>query len=523
MFDRTIIDILEDQAQKSPDTTFIKFCDQIDSDLSFSATWVLANRWAQLLGGNVAAGRTVLIGLPNSADFVGAFFGCLLAGLVPAPCVPRGKRDLLSYVTDIGRRAKVVEAAVLVGEDKSLPLSELLLLDASDLPQSEPHHRRQPHPRAALQQFTSGTGGRLKAVELSHEALVYQAAELSGVLGANPALDRAFSWLPWFHDMGLFGFLLAPAYSGVTTCIVRTETFARRPAVWMEAISHERATITAGPPSAYVLAARIAERRPNTNINLGCIRVALLGAERITPTAIEHINRGFGPIGLRPQALLCAYGMAEVGVAVSVSPPERGPLLATTGSAGAPVSCGPAIPSTRIRVVDQAGDDVADCETGRILVRSPSLLTRYLTQDGQLYPLDADGWLPTNDLGHLENDELYVHGRCDDMIIVGGEKYPPEAFEDAVATSGIAFGEVAAVSFFDERAGSDRVLIIAESRFRDSERGEIKGAIRDALAAKQLPFAEVLLVKPKTIRRTANGKMQREQCRQLALESLVHE
>lgn len=522
MIAETIADILRAQADARPDAGFLHFHDGSGQVLSFAGTWQLASRWADLFAISVPRGRTVLLALPNSSDFAGAFFGSLIAGLVPAPCVPPNGRDPARFAEDIAARARLTDAAALVVPDRTAGAGDLIVLSARDLPASAPDRSPLVSDAPALRQFSSGTSTSLKAIELSHAALTYQARSLCHGLRADPARDVALSWLPWFHDMGLFGFLLAPTCAGVPAHILPTESFARRPGLWLEAVTRERATITAGPPSAFLMAGRIAERRNCAGLDLSGLRVALVGAERVMPSACARIVESLTPARLSPHALLCAYGLAEVGVTVTLSDPGS-PVRESIAldQAHTSLGCGTALPGTEIKIAGPAGTELEDGRTGQILIRSPSLLTRYLTADGPVDPRGPDGWFPTRDVGHIEAGTLFVQGRSDDMIVIGGTKYAPEEFEEAARACGIALGEVAAISFPDERLGTDRAMVIVEV-ISAAHSGELAiKAVRQSLAARQLPLAEILVVDPRTIERTANGKLRRSQCRQMVQERYV--
>ena len=197
-----------------------------------------------------------------------------------------------------------------------------VVLTADDLPADAPDADGFPgtDPEAlGLIQFSSGTAGAAKAVELTHRALLAQVAVLNAAIGSGPT-DRALSWLPFFHDMGLVGFLLAPAYVGTSVTILRTEAFLRNPRSWPRALARFGATVTGGPPSAYGLVARFVREAERGQLDLSSVRLALVGAETIEPAVLRAFADTFEPSGLRYETLTPAYGLAENALAVTMSP-----------------------------------------------------------------------------------------------------------------------------------------------------------------------------------------------------------
>src|SRR5262249_46076391 len=126
-----------------------------------------------------------------------------------------------------------------------------------------------------LLQFTSGTSGNAKVVQLSHAALLAQARNISITLAVDHDTDSGLSWLPVFHDMGIIGFLLTPLYRSIPLTLLQTEDFMLRPSLWIRALSDFCATITAGPPSAYALCARHLKGPEIAQYDLSHVRLAI--------------------------------------------------------------------------------------------------------------------------------------------------------------------------------------------------------------------------------------------------------
>jgi fatty-acyl-CoA synthase len=530
---RTVGEMLCRQAQAIPDRPFARFePGSGDADLSYGDTCRLAFRWAHLFdAAGLTPSQAVLIALPNGPDFVGAFFGAMLVGLVPAPSMPRRLTDAQAYQDFLATRAASIDAAALVVDpaDAIAGPAGLRVITRDALDANADHRAPTLRDGPALYQFTSGTSGGAKAVVLTDQALLFQTRAIARALRAVPD-DVGVSWLPLFHDMGLFGFLLTPASTGASICLLRAETFARRPRIWFETISRLRGTVTSGPPSAYVLAARCA--RPG--LDLRSLRAAIVGAERIMPAALRAVHTALSPFGLSWSALTPAYGMAEVGAAATMAAPSSGARwetidasrMQTTGEARVVsgeghevVCCGAPLESTVIRIVDDRGRVLADRRVGHITLKSPSQTTGHVVDRTLQRDSLRDGWLLTGDQGYVADGELFVTGRMRDLLVVAGEKFVPEQFEQAAAdVEGVRSGRVVAVGHVSRQTGAEQVALLVETMLHDEPaRQQLTIDIRQSLSRRSLPVSDVILVPPKTIERTPNGKLPRARYQQRLL------
>lgn len=532
--------MLCERAQAHPERPFTRFDRQTsDVDLTYGEAWALACRWAALFKSfGFSAGRKVLLALPNGADFVGAFFGASLAGLVPAPSIPRRAMDLSVFASVLSDRVHSIDAAAVVTSPESglqdVPVSIPVLI-SSLLPETAPDYSPPVDSTVpGLLQFTSATSGHSKAVQLSQEALLFQASNIAVALNVDPLVDLGVSWLPLFHDMGLVGFLVTPLAAGMPVFLLRTEAFASRPTIWMATISRERGTHTSGPPSAYALASRFAQRSTGSALDLSSLRIALIGGERIMPGILNTIHAGLGPAGLSWSSLMPAYGMAEVGLAATITPAGRGPhseqldtkrlqqhseaVLVQEGGHGV-VGCGVPLASTSIQVVDDEGQSLPERCIGQIMIKSPSVMMGHL-QEGKIdTSCIRSGWLSTGDRGYLSSGELFVTGRVGELLHIGGAKYLPEEFEEAVVTvEGVRNGRVVAVGGYSEETSTETPTLIIETVLTDPEsRTKCVMGIRHQLMLRSLPVGNVVFVPPKTIERTPNGKLPRARFRERLL------
>ncbi len=274
-------------------------------------------------------------------------------------------------------------------------------------------------------------------------------------------------------------------------------------------------------------------------LDLSSWRQALNGAEAISAATMTAFSRRYARYGLREDAMLPVYGLAECAVGLAFSPLGRGPridvidrqLLAREGRAvvapaGVPdeatrsvVACGVPLPRHELRVVDDARRELPERVEGHVQFRGPSATAGYWRNNEETARLiGADGWLASGDRGYLVGGELYLTGRVKDIIIRAGRNIYPAELEDAIgALDGIRKGHVAVFGSPDPVSGTERVVVLAETRKRNAEsRAALEAAIK-ALAADLIatPPEVVVLAPPNTVLRTSSGKIRRGACRAL--------
>jgi 1-acyl-sn-glycerol-3-phosphate acyltransferase len=223
------------------------------------------------------------------------------------------------------------------------------------------------------------------------------------------------------------------------------------------------------------------------------------------------------------------YGLAECAVALALTPLGRGPRIdraRTRAAAGAVerVSCGTPLPGHEIRIVDDSGREVGDRDEGRIEFRGPSATSGYFRDPANTAALYHGTWLDTGDLGYIAEGELYVTGRIKDIIIRAGRNLHPEEIEAVVGDiAAVRKGRVAVFPSADARTGTERLVVLAETRLRDPEpRTALVAEIGQAVAdVAELPPDEVVLAPPGTVLKTANGKIRRAACRALYEEGRI--
>ncbi len=381
--------------------------------------------------------------------------------------------------------------------------------------------------------------------------------------------DVGVSWLPLYHDMGLIGAWLAMLYFGVPVVILSPIAFLTRPERWLLALHKYRATITAAPNFAYELAVRKVADSDIEGLDLSNLRAALNGAEPVNAETLDRFAARFSSYGFRRQAMTPVYGLAEASLAVSLPPMGRGPQVdriarepfaregravpvassvnssvnsganSTDASVLSFVSVGRAVPNHEVRIVDDDGREAPERQEGKLWFRGPSTTQGYFRNpeaSAALFPLgppgapnhgigDVSGWLDSGDRAYRAGDELFITGRVKDIILKAGRNfYPHEIEEVAGRVEGVRKGCVAAFGVPDAASGTERLVVVAETRERGSaERARINAALTEKVsAAVGLPPDVVELVHPHAIPKTSSGKLRRSQTRQSYLDGTLH-
>lgn len=483
-------------------------------------------RAAALAGRGLTRGDRVVMVANNNEQYLATLLAALLLGLVPCAVAPPPMPSRAESAGVQHLRAAigvVAPAMVLAAERNAVPHPGVVHYEelssgtgAEFLPQPAPDPTDLHHI-----QLTSGSTSAPKAVALSHGSVAHNIATVSASMATVRDTGGLFSWLPMYHDMGLIQVLGALIYGG-RVGLMAPLGFLRDPLSWMRNMTHHRSSVTAGPTFAYRAATDSLGRAGGARdgIDLSELRHAYIGAEPISLSTLRTFTESFAPCGLRADALIPSYGMAESVLATTIAcdlapdgPRNFGRVRAVQAdTAGTPlVACGKPIDGMRIRIVDSDGAELADGVTGEVQIAGPSLMAGYLGPDGRVVAR-AREWHETGDRGSVCTGELYVIGRSKEMLIVRGRNLPPYDVERSMsALQRVGPGQAVVFSAPDDGRGREvLVAVIATGSVDPDEHREIRA---DVLARVREDFGfsldEVVLVPKTAIPRTTSGKTQR--------------
>jgi len=507
------------------------------------------------------AHRLLALGLPRGSrmvlvaetcpDFVRFFYACQLAGLTPVPvpaAVHLGGRE--AYVRQLRRLIQSSTPKLAMAPPdylnmlrcacEGLPVEHIG--DAEHFDQvtvnaDSPLQPLQPDELAYLQ-YTSGSTQFPRGVMIKQSAVMHN---LKGILEhglAMGATDRCVSWLPFYHDMGLVGLLLAPMATQRSVDYIGTRDFAMRPRLWLNIMSQTGGTVSFSPPFGYELCARRVRESDIERLDLSAWRVAGVGAETIRPSSLQNFATALQPAGFNANAFLACYGMAEVSLAISFAPMGREVIIDSVDAdhlgkhqlarrvdveaetsqsirVNHFVRCGHSLPGMEVQIRDEHGQVVADRHCGTIYVRGPSLMTGYLDQPEITAKVMNDGWLNTGDMGYMIEDEIIITGRQKDMIIINGRNIWPQDLEYIAERQPEIRPEDASAFAVIENDKREFAVMVVQCRQADpAVRNDLAERLRAAVHAEMGIECRIDLVPPHTLPRTSSGKLSRSGAKQ---------
>jgi acyl-CoA synthetase (AMP-forming)/AMP-acid ligase II len=476
----------------------------------------------------VRPGDVVTLIAETGPELIAAFFGALAIGATPSPAAPPmifkeldRYREHLARVLDATRPALVVAGEGLAGAIESIGGGSLAVVELAALfgGGGELTPWSAGAGEIALLQLTSGSTGAARAVSISHSALTANVGALSRWLGIAPGSAWG-SWLPLHHDMGLVGGMIAPVVYETDLWLMRPEQFVRDPLGYLRCFGTFGARLSATPPFALDLIARRVKADALEGMDFSRVEGIVVGAERISPGTLERFHALLGPFGLRREALLPAYGLAEATLAVSGVPRGRGWESTVVDSASlalgrrirrpeaggegtAVVGCGLPLDGVSVSVVDEDLVPVGEGWVGEIVVRGASLASGLAGDAPASLTRLADGELRTGDAGWVADGQLFVIGRLGDSIKVRGQVVFSEDLEAALAEMGAGRQHVAVLLGVLE--GLPNVVVLSEEADHDWRDSAATLLRRQAGGAR----VTCLNVPRGTITRTSSGKPRR--------------
>ncbi|MDX9786697.1 MAG: fatty acyl-AMP ligase [Desulfobacterales bacterium] len=507
---------------------------------------ILAKKFNHL---GVTRGARMALVANTHPDFVRFFFACQYAGITPVPLpaqIQLGGHN--AYVTQLARLLSICRPDLAMATEDFFPflteaaekLNFLFLgspKDYDSLPEADtPPHPVEPTDLAYLQ-YTSGSTRFPRGVMITQRAVLNNlSAIIKQGLRIRPG-DRAVSWLPFFHDMGLVGLLLAPMACQISVDYLSTRDFAMRPRLWLKLMSENRATISFSPPFGYDLVSRCLRDNEPQPYDLSAWRVAGVGAEMIRTESLETFAHILKHCGFTARSFLPCYGMAECSLAVCFGELGNGvqvdcvdanllanqnraiPVAATKdnheGRFNTFVNCGEPLPGYEISVRDPNGQALPERHCGELFLRGPSVMSGYFgdlkaTQD----VLSRDNWLNTGDKAYKIGDCVVITGRQKDLIIINGRNIWPQDIEFLVESHPEIRTMDALAFSVPGPKGEEVAVIMIQCRLTDPQkRADLVDYVR-RLVREELGIDSLIELVPRnTIPRTTSGKPSRSGAR----------
>ena len=422
---------------------------QVDDRANAIANAMLAN--------GVKKGDRVGILMMNSVEFFESFFGMAKIGAVLVPLNWRLTADELTYILKNAGATSLIygsEFAEVVadihgrGDDSDIGLwvehsqdadRQLFAVEYEDLLNGG--STQAPEITATgdddiFIMYTSGTTGLPKGALHSHDTVTWALISVAATWQVR-LKDRFAIVLPMYH----IGALLPAAittYAGATAVLMREFN----PQLMWELMESERISVALAVPAMLNFMLMVPEFEKYDRSHL---RMITTGASPVPVTLLEAYDKIDVPI----QQL---YGLTE-----SCGP---GTLLGADDSMQRIGSCGKAYFHTTVRVVDDAGEEVAVGVPGELLVKGPHNMKGYWNNPEATAETIRGGWLYTGDIAIRDEDGfITIHDRSKDMVISGGENVYPAEIENVIrGCEGVA--DVAVIGQPSERWGESPFAVV---------------------------------------------------------------
>ena len=511
----------------------------------------------KLLSLDLPRGTRVAIVADTHPDFVRFFFACQYAGFTPVPLPATiqlsGQQE---YTNQLQRLLSICRAEIAIANDDFLPfLTEAAARQNIHFVGNSQTFEHLPESAATLQplqahelaylQYTSGSTRFPRGVMISQEAVLNNTRAIieHGVQVREG--DRAVSWLPYYHDMGLVGLLLTPLVCQISVDYLNTRHFAMRPRLWLKIMSENRATISFSPPFGYDLAARRLRDDDLAGYDLRNWRVAGVGAEMIHTETLAFFADRLRPSGFDAHAFLPCYGMAECALAVCFGQLSAGvqvdrvdaEQLASHQQAlavdpevenGTPrakifTNCGSLLPGYELEIRDEQGRVLPERQCGTLYVRGPSVMSGYFgNPEATREVLSPDGWLNTGDIAYLVGTDVVVVGRSKDVIIINGRNILPQDIEYlAESQPEIRTGDATAFPVPNPQMYDQAVLLVECRENDEQKRQDLIRKINQLVRAELGIDCIIELVARNTLIRTTSGKPSRHSTRNDYLQNML--
>ncbi len=440
----------------------------------------------------IGPGARVALSLPNIPAYAIVYYGALRAGAIVVPMNPLFKpREVTFYLQDggvdllVGMVGDAQQGAQEAGVD---------FLDVTALPQAlagatpAPEVVERDGADTAVILYTSGTTGRPKGAELTHDNLQTN-QEVSGrTLLQVTASDVVMGCLPLFHVFGMTCALNVAVDAGATlTMIPRFD-----PAKALEVIVRDGVTVFEGVPTMYgaMLAADNAARADGgPGHDLPSLRVCISGGSSMPLELMRGFEERFDCV------ILEGYGLSETSPVATFNKPD---------AVRKPGTVGTAIEGVRVRVVDLNDTEVARGEIGEIVIAGDNIMRGYWQRPDATAEAIRDGWFHSGDLGRMDEDGyVSIVDRTKDMIIRGGYNVYPREIEE-VLYEHPAIAEAAVVGVPDAHYGEEIRAYAVLRPGHSATPQEITDFVKERVAAYKYPRSVRLI---EALPKGATGKI----------------
>src|SRR5712692_489061 len=454
-----IRELLEQRAQAEPDKLFL-FSEADERRFTYAQFNSAVDATARLLASNnIGKGDVVSLVMPNSAEYLIAYFACWKLGAIAGPVNSLLKEHEAAFVMDNS------EAKAILVHSEFRPLIENIRGDLPHLKSviefdDEAEATREFSEGAvpaveigkdadAIIIYTSGTTGKPKGCLLTHGNVIANARQISKWLHFTED-DRLLTIMPLFHMNAVSVTTMSALYAGGST-VVSPKFSASR--FWKIVSDYQ---ITSFGSVATMLS-MLLNNYPNgvpEGLTTDQLRFAMCGSAPVPAEVMKKFESTFNcPV-------IEGYGLSESTCRSTFNPPDE---RRRPGSCGLPIG-------SEMKVVDDDDHEVADGEVGEIVLPAENILQGYFKNPEATGNPFRNGWFHTGDVGYRDQEGFfYIVDRKSDMIIRAGENiYPREI--DEVLYQHPAVAAAAAIGIPDQLYGEEvAAFVVLKDEMKISE------------------------------------------------------
>ena len=480
---RSIPELLRQRVNATPDKIFL--VSEADNRQYFYKEFEAAvMRTARMLAAKgVRKGDVVSLLLPNSVEYIIAYFACWQIGALAGPINSLLKSQEIAYVISNS------EARALLVNSEFLPLIETIrdelttlkaIVTFDDEAEATREQTTGADPTAEIDSdheaiiiYTSGTTGKPKGCLLTHANVIANARQITSWLGFT-AKDRLLTIMPLFHMNAVSVTTMSALYAGGST-VVSPKFSASR--FWQIISDYQVTSFGSVATMLSMLLSTYPDGVPK-GLKTDQLRFAMCGSAPVPAEVLRRFEETFNCLVVE------GYGLSESTCRSTFNPPDQ---RRRPGSCGVPIG-------NEMRVVDEEDREVPDGELGEIVLRGENILKGYYKNDTANKAAFRNGWFHTGDIGYRDADGFYyIVDRKSDMIIRGGENiYPREIDEVLYQHPGVA--AAAAVGVKDELYGEEVAAVIVLKPGANTTAQEVidycKARLADFKCPKTVHFVE---------------------------------
>ena len=417
---QNITALLQDRVEATPDKVFL-FSQPDGRQFTYSQFVDAVSRTAALLAGEgVAKGDVVSLLMPNSVEYVIAYFACWRLGALAGPINSHLKEQEISYVVSNSEAKALLvgsEFLPVINQLRNLPTLNAVILFDDEAQATRDFTKVEATADVRLDDeaiiiYTSGTTGKPKGCLLTHGNVVANARQISQWLGFNES-DRLLTMMPLFHMNAVSVTTMSALYAGGSS-VVSPKFSASR--FWQIISDYQITSFGSVATMLSMLLTTYPEGVP-AGLQTEQLRFAMCGSAPVPAETIKRFEETFHCLVIE------GYGLSESTCRSTFNPPDEN---RRAGSCGLPIG-------NEMRVVDDDDTEVADGQLGEIVLRGDNVLKGYYKNPEATAVAFRNGWFHTGDIGYRDSEGFYfIVDRKSDMIIRGGENIYPREIDEVL-------------------------------------------------------------------------------------------